>query len=160
MELKIVQIQKPEEVNFILGQSHFIKTVEDVHETLIETVPHIKFGFAFCEASGPRLIRFTGTDDKLTELAKENMKEVSTGHGFILFLQDTYPINILPALRRVSEICQIFCATANPTQVIIGETKQGRAILGVIDGFSPLGYETEDDIRERKTLLRKIGYKL
>jgi adenosine/AMP kinase len=160
MELKIVPIEKPEDMNFILGQSHFIKTVEDVHEVLVQTIPGIQFGFAFCEASGPRLVRWTGTDESLIELAKKNTANIAAGHSFILFLGNAFPINVLPALRHVSEICRIFCATANPTQVIVAETDQGRGVLGVVDGESPLGIEEEADIRKRKDFLRNIGYKL
>lgn len=160
MELKIITIEKPEEMNFILGQSHFIKTVEDVHEALVQTVPGIQFGFAFCEASGPCLVRYTGTDEKLNELAKKNALNIGAGHSFILFLGNIFPINVLPVLRNVSEICRIFCATANPTQVIVAETEQGRGILGIVDGESPVGMEVEEDIRKRKEFLRNIGYKL
>jgi len=160
MELKTVSIEKPEDMNFILGQSHFIKTVEDVHEALVQTVPGIKFGLAFCESSGPRLVRYTGTDEELIELAKKNALNIGAGHSFILFLGNAFPINILPVLRNVSEICRIFCATANPVEVIIAETEQGRGILGVVDGESPLGVEEDSDIRKRKEFLRNIGYKL
>ena len=160
MEFKVVKIDKPEELNFILGQSHFIKTVEDVHETLVQTVPGIQFGLAFCEASGPRLIRWTGTDDGLIELAKKNAANIGAGHSFILFLGNAFPVNVLPALKNVSEICRIFCATANPTQVIVTETEQGRGILGVVDGEPPLGIEGEEDIKKRKDFLRTIGYKI
>ena len=160
MEIKIVQIEKPEEINFVLGQSHFIKTVEDVHETLVQTVPGIQFGFAFCEASGPRLIRFSGTDTDMIELAKKNIQKIGAGHSFILMLKNAYPINVLPVLRNISEICRIYCATANPTEVIIAETELGRGILGVVDGQSPLGVETDADIAKRKSFLRQIGYKI
>ena len=160
MELQVVPIDKPEDVNFILGQSHFIKTVEDVHEALVQTVPGIQFGFTFCEASGPRLIRYTGTDDAMMELAKKNASTIAAGHSFILFLGNAFPINVLPVLRNVSEICRIFCATANPTQVIVAETDKGRGILGVVDGETPLGVEGEADIQKRKDFLRNIGYKL
>ena len=144
MELKIVPIEKPEELNFILGQSHFIKTVEDVHEALVQAVPGIPFGFAFCEASQDRLVRYTGTDASLIELAQKSALSIGAGHSFVLFLKDAYPINLLPVLRNVSEICRIFCATANPTQVIVAETEQGRGILGVVDGWSPVGVEGEE----------------
>jgi adenosine/AMP kinase len=160
MELKMVPIDKPEDMNFILGQSHFIKTVEDVHEMLVQTIPGVQFGFAFCEASGPRLVRWTGTDESLIELAKRNATYIAAGHSFILFLGNAFPINVLPALRNVPEICHIFCATANRTQVIIAETDQGRGILGVVDGESPIGVEGEADIQKRKEFLRNIGYKL
>jgi len=160
MELKVVAIEKPDEMNFILGQSHFIKTVEDVHEVLVQTVPNIRFGFAFCEASGPRLVRWSGTDDALIDLAKKNAVNIGAGHSFILFLGNVFPINVLPTLRHVSEICRIFCATANPTQVIVAETELGRGILGVVDGETPLDVEDEENIQKRKDFLRNIGYKL
>lgn len=160
MELLTVKIQKPDEINFLLGQSHFIKTVEDIHEVLVTTVPGIKFGLAFCEASGKCLIRWSGTDPDMIELAKSNALRIAAGHSFILFLGDGYyPINVLPALQRVPEIVNFFCATANPTEVILAETEQGRGILGIIDGFSPAGIEGEEDIAWRKGFLRMIGYK-
>lgn len=160
MELSTVTIEKPLELNFILGQSHFIKTVEDVHETLVTAVPNIKFGLAFCEASGKCLVRTTGTDDELTKLAELNALAIGAGHSFILFLGDGFfPINILNALKMVPEICSVFCATANPTQVIVVETDQGRGIMGVVDGLSPRGVESEDDVAWRKDFLRMIGYK-
>ena len=160
MELEVIEIIKSEDLNFILGQSHFIKTVEDIHETLVQTVPGIQFGLAFCEASGPRLIRLTGTSDTLIELAKENAVNIGAGHSFILFLGNAFPINVLPMLRNISEICTIFCATSNPTQVIVGVTEQGRGIMGIIDGQSPEGVETDKDIQKRMEFLRKIGYKI
>lgn len=160
MELKVVPIEKPEEMNMILGQSHFIKTVEDIHETLVSTVPNIKFGLGFCESSGPRLVRFSGNDERLIELAKKNALNLGAGHAFVLFIENAYPINVLRAVSNVPEVCRIFCATANPVEVIIAETDQGRGILGVVDGYSTLGVEAEKDIAERKALLRKIGYKL
>ena len=160
MEIKVVQIEKPEDMNVVLGMSHFIKTVEDVHEALVTAVPGIKFGFAFCESSGPRLVRLTGTDDELIEIAKKNALNVAAGHFFILTLGNVFPISILKPLRSVQEIVRIFCATANPVQVILAETEQGRGVLGVVDGFSTLGVETEKDVEERKAFLRKIGYKL
>ncbi len=160
MELELVSIEKPEEINFILGQSHFIKTVEDIHEALVGTVPGIRFGLAFCEASGKCLIRWSGTDEQMIELAQKNAQKIGAGHSFILFLgSGYYPINVLNALRTVPEVCRIFCATANPTQVIVAQSDQGRGILGVIDGFSPKGIEGEDDIAWRKNFLRQIGYK-
>ena len=160
MELTTVTIDKPETINFVLGQSHFIKTVEDMHETLVTAVPVIKFGLAFCEASGKRLIRWTGTDPDMIELAQQNASAIGAGHSFILFLgEGFFPINVLQAIRNVPEICNIFCATANPTQVIIAETGQGRGILGVIDGGKPAGIEGEEDIAWRKGFLRQIGYK-
>lgn len=159
MELKTVAIEKPEELNFILGQSHFIKTVEDVYEAMVTAIPFAKFGLAFCEASGPCLVRYTGTDDELVELAKKNAYNLSAGHSFILFMRDIFPVNVLNTIKNVPEVCRIFCATANPVEVIIAETEQGRGILGVIDGFVSKGIETEDDIQARKDLLRKFGYK-
>jgi len=160
MELELVSIEKPEEINFILGQSHFIKTVEDIHEALVGTVPGIRFGLAFCEASGKCLIRWSGTDEQMIELAQKNAQKIGAGHSFILFLgSGYYPINVLNTLRNVPEVCRIFCATANPTQVIVAQSDQGRGILGVIDGFSPKGIEGEEDIAWRKNFLRKIGYK-
>lgn len=161
MELATVRIEKPEATNFILGQSHFIKTVEDIHEALVSTVPGIKFGLGFCESSGPALVRWTGTDDDMIELAKQNALALSTGHSFILFLgEDFYPVNVLNTIKAVPEVARIFCATANPTEVIIVETEQERGILGVIDRVATKGVEDEDDIQERKELLRAIGYKL
>ena len=159
MELTTVTIEKPDDMNFILGQSHFIKTVEDVYEAMVNAVPFAKFGVAFCEASGPCLVRYTGTDDDLIELAKKNASALSAGHCFILFMQDIFPVNVLHTIKNVPEVCRIFCATANPTDVIIAETEQGRGILGVIDGFRSKGIETDDDIAARKELLRTFGYK-
>jgi adenosine/AMP kinase len=161
MELKQVAIKKPETLNFVLGQSHFIKTVEDIHEALVNTVPGIKFGLAFCEASGPALVRTTGTDEELITLAQENAMAISAGHSFVLFLgEGFYPINVLNTIKMVPEVCRIFCATANSTQVIIAETEQGRGILGVVDGLAPKGVEASEDVAHRKQLLRTIGYKL
>jgi uncharacterized protein len=160
MELSTVQIEKPEEINFILGQSHFIKTVEDIYEALISTVPGIKFGLAFCESSGACLVRWVGTDNGMIELAKKNALAVGAGHSFILFLgEGFYPINILNTLKMTPEVCRIFCATANPTSVIVADTGEGRAILGVSDGFKPKGIEDEAGIAWRKGFLRTIGYK-
>ena len=161
MELKTVQIEKPEAVNLILGQAHFIKTVEDLHEALVVGVPGIKFGLAFCEASGPALVRASGTADGLIDLAERNALEMSAGHSFIIFLgEGFYPVNVLNAIKMVPEVCRIFCATANPVEVILVETKQGRGILGVVDGVKTKGIETEDDVAKRKDFLRMIGYKL
>jgi adenosine/AMP kinase len=160
MELKIVTVEKPEEMNFILGMSHFIKTVEDIHEVLVSTVPNIKFGLAFCEASGPRLVRISGNDERIIEIAKKNALNIGAGHSFIIFLEDAFPVNVLRMVSAVPEVCRIFCATANPVEVIVAETEKGRGILGVIDGGSPLGVETESDVEERKSLLRTFGYKL
>jgi uncharacterized protein len=161
MDIIAVKIDKPEEINFILGQSHFIKTVEDVHEALITAVPGIKFGLAFSEASGQCLIRWTGTDEEMIELAKKNALSIGAGHSFIIFLgEGFFPVNVLNAVKMVSEVCHIFCATANPTQVLVVETDLGRGILGVVDGFSPAGVEDADGIAWRKGFLRQIGYKL
>ncbi|TKC87262.1 hypothetical protein FAZ69_18180 [Trinickia terrae] len=159
-QLLTVSISKPETTNFILGQSHFIKSVEDLHEALVGTVPGIKFGLAFCEASGKRLVRHSGTDAALTELACKNAIAIGAGHSFIVVLGDGYfPVNVLNAIKAVPEVCRIYCATANPTEVVLAETGQGRAILGVVDGFPPLGIENDEDVLWRKELLRKIGYK-
>ena len=161
MELTTVTIEKPEAINFILGQSHFIKTVEDVHEALVNAVPGIKFGLAFCEASGACLIRHSGNDDTLEQMAIKNAQAIAAGHSFILFLGDGFfPINVLKAVQGVTEVVRIYCATANPTQVIIAETEQGRGIMGVIDGFLPKGVEDDEGIAWRKGLLRRFGYKL
>ena len=160
MELKTVTIEKPADMNCILGQSHFIKTVEDMYEAIVSTNPSMKFGLAFCEASGPALVRFTGNDQTLIDLAKKNAMLLSCGHSFILFLTGGFPINILNAIKNLSEVCTIFCATANPLEVIVAESGQGRGILGVIDGVKPNGIETESDIKTRKDFLRTIGYKL
>jgi adenosine/AMP kinase len=159
MDIKTVKIENPGSLNLILGQSHFIKTVEDIYEAMVSTVPMAKFGVAFCEASDKCLVRHTGTDDELVELAKTNALALSAGHSFIVFMKDLFPVNVLSAIRNVPEVCRIFCATANPVEVIIAETDQGRGILGVIDGFRSKGIETDKDIQARKELLRKIGYK-
>ncbi|OGO66010.1 MAG: hypothetical protein A2030_04635 [Chloroflexi bacterium RBG_19FT_COMBO_50_10] len=161
MDLITVKIEKPDEINFILGQSHFIKTVEDVHEALVSTVPGIKFGLAFCEASGKCLIRWSGTDDEMIDLARKNAQAIGAGHSFIIFLgEGFYPVNVLNTVKVVPEVCRIFCATANPVEVLVAETTQGRGILGVVDGSSPLGIEADEDIAWRKGFLRMIGYKL
>jgi adenosine/AMP kinase len=161
MELKLVEIDKPEDTNFILGQTHFIKSVEDIHEVMVTAVPGIKFGLAFCEASGKCLVRWSGTDEAMTDLARKNAAAIAAGHSFIVFLgEGFYPINVLNALKMVPEVCRIFCASANPTQVIVAETEQGRGVLGVVDGFPPKGFEDEEGIAWRKGFLRMIGYKL
>lgn len=161
MELTTVKIEKPDEINFVLGQSHFIKTVEDIHEAMVQSVPGIKFGLAFCESSGATLVRWTGTDNEMIELAKRNALALASGHSFILFLgAGFFPINILNTLKMVPEVCRIFCATANPVEVVVAETGQGRGILGVIDGAKTKGIEGDQDISWRKGFLRKIGYKL
>jgi adenosine/AMP kinase len=160
MELISIPIVKPEPVNFILGQSHFIKTVEDLHEILVSTVPGIKFGLAFCEASGKCLVRWSGTDPAMTDLARKNALAISAGHSFIVFLAEGfYPVNVLNGIKMAPEVCHIFCATANPAEVIVAETQQGRAILGVVDGYKPNGVEGDEDITWRKNFLRMIGYK-
>jgi hypothetical protein len=161
VQLLAVKIDKPEETNFVLGQSHFIKTVEDIHEALAQSVPGIKFGLAFCESSGEMLIRWSGTDEAMIELAKRNALALSAGHSFIIFLgAGFFPVSILNAIKMVPEVCRIFCATANPVEVVLAETDQGRGILGVIDGGKSQGIEDEAGIAWRKDLLRKIGYKL
>lgn len=160
MEIICVKIENPDGFNLILGQSHFIKTVEDLHEALVSTVPNIKFGLAFCESSGPCLVRASGTDNGLVQLAKTNALSLSSGHSFIIFLKDAYPVNVLNAVKAVPEVCNIYCATSNPVEVIIAESGQGRGIMGVIDGYRSKGVEGEADIKDRKTLLRKFGYKL
>ena len=159
MELKRVAIEKPEDLNLILGQAHFIKTVEDLHEALVTAVPGIKFGLAFCESSGPCLVRASGTDPELVELAKKNAYVLSAGHVFIVFLRGTYPINVLNAVKAVQEVCSIYCASANPVEVILAETEQGRGVMGVVDGLKSKGIETDKDVISRKELLRRIGYK-
>ena len=160
MELELVPVTIPEGTNVVIGQSHFIKTVEDIHEALVNTVPGIKFGLAFCEASGLCLVRWSGTDEPCIELAKKNAQALGAGHSFIVFLGNAFPINVLKAVQNVPEVCRIYCATANPVDVLLVETAQGRGIIGVVDGSSPLGVESENDIAERKGLLRKFGYKL
>jgi uncharacterized protein len=159
MEIKSLKIEPPSDVQFILAQSHFIKTIEDVSECLINCVPGIKFGCGFCEASGPCLVRHAGNDEILEKLATEYAHSISAGHSLVILLKDAFPINILPRLKDVPEIVNVYCATANPVEIIFVETEQGRAILGVADGFKPKGIETDNDIDERKKFLRKIGYK-
>ncbi len=160
MELMTVTIEKPEELNFILGQAHFIKTVEDLHETLAQAGPHLRFGLAFCESSGPRLIRRSGNDDELIRLAVSNASAIGAGHSFIVFLAGAFPVSVLNAVKNVSEVCRVFCATTNPVEVVLAQTDQGRAILGVVDGGSPLGVEGDQDVADRQALLRRFGYKL
>ncbi len=160
MDLSIVKIEKPAETNFILGQSHFIKTVEDMHEAVVQTNGSIRFGLAFCEASGPALVRYSGNNAALIDLAKKNALALSCGHSFILFMENGFPINILNAVKNLPEVCRVFCATANPVEVVVAETDQGRGIMGVIDGATTIGIETEADILQRKSFLRTIGYKL
>jgi adenosine/AMP kinase len=160
MDLHAVTVDKPEDMNFILGHSHFIKTVEDLHETLAQSSPTLRFGLAFCEASGPRLVRRSGNDPELLDIAVRNAQAIGAGHSFIVFLREGFPVNVLNAVKSVSEVCRVICATANPTQVLVAETEQGRGIVGVVDGEPPLGVETDDDERDRKELLRRFGYKL
>ena len=161
MQLTAIRIEKPDTTNFILGQTHFIKSVEDIHEALVGAVPGIKFGLAFCEASGKCLVRCSGTDAAMVQLAEKNASALGAGHCFIVFLgEGYYPVNVLNAIKMVPEVCRIFCATANPVEVVVAETNQGRGVLGVIDGFPPKGIEGEDDVAWRKNLLRQFGYKL
>jgi uncharacterized protein len=160
MNLVTVPIDKPADMNFILGHSHFIKTVEDLHEAIVQTNPAMKFGLAFCEASGPCLVRAGGNDPTLTDLATRNASAIGAGHSFIIFMEHGFPVNILNAIKNVPEVCRVFCATANPVQVIVAETEQGRGIVGVVDGFLTKGVEKESDVIARKEFLRKIGYKL
>ena len=158
--LQLIDIEKPEDMNFILGQSHFIKTVEDIYEAIVNTVPNAEFGIAFCEASVARKVRSHGNNDSLKKLAEKNELKIGAGHTFIIFMKDAFPINVLKAINLVPEVCRIYCATANPVEIVLAETEQGRGILGVIDGYCSVGIETEDDIEERKKLLRTFGYKL
>jgi uncharacterized protein len=160
VELLTVRIDKPEDLNLILGQAHFIKTVEDLHEVLVGSSAHLRFGLAFCESSGPRLVRRSGNDVELVDLAARNALAIGAGHAFIVFLRDGFPVNVLNQVKQVPEVCHIYCATANPVEVLLAETDQGRGIIGVVDGASPLGMETEDDVAARHALLRTIGYKL
>jgi hypothetical protein len=160
MNLTTVRVEKPDDMNFILGHAHFIKTVEDLYEAIVQTAPAMKFGLAFCEASGPALVRLAGNDERLTDLARKNASAIAAGHSFIIFMEGGFPINILNTVKSVPEVCRVFCATANPTDVILAETDEGRAILGVADGIRPLGVETPADVVKRKEFLRMIGYKL
>ena len=160
METKVIRIDVPEGVNIVLGQSHFIKTVEDLHEAIVCTVPHAKFGIAFNESSGPCLVRVSGNEQELTTLAGKAALELGAGHSFIVFLKDAYPINVLDKIKAVPEVCSIYAATANPIQVVVAETGQGRGVLGVIDGSKPKDIESPKDVEDRKSFLRKIGYKL
>ena len=160
MNLSSVAIVKPDDLNVVIGQAHFIKTVEDLYEALVGSSPHLRFGVAFCEASGPRLVRRSGNDADLIELATRNAQLIGAGHCFVVLLREGYPVNVLNALKAVPEVCTIYCATANPLEVVIAESDLGRALVGVVDGSPPLGVESEDDVAERMALLRTIGYKL
>jgi adenosine/AMP kinase len=160
VEFIAVPIERPDDLNVIVGQAHFIKTVEDLHEALAGVSPHLRFGIAFCEASGPRLIRRSGNDEDLVTLAVRNAEAVGAGHSFIVFLRDGFPVNVLNALKLVPEVCTIFCATANPVEIIVVETELGRGVIGVVDGLVPTGVETQIDETDRKALLRQLGYKL
>ena len=160
MNLSSVAIEKPDDLNVVIGQAHFIKTVEDLYEALVGSSPHLRFGVAFCEASGPRLVRRSGNDADLIELATRNAQLIGAGHCFVVLLREGYPVNVLNALKAVPEVCTIYCATANPVEVVIAESELGRAVVGVVDGSPPLGVETDEDVAERKALLRRIGYKL
>jgi len=160
MELTAIPLERPDDVNVIVGQSHFIKTVEDLHEALAGSSPHLRFGIAFCEASGPCLIRRSGNDDELVQLAVRNAETIAAGHSFVVVLRDGFPVNVLNSLKQVPEVCTIFCATANPVEIVVAETDLGRGIVGVIDGMPPAGVETEADVADRMALLRRIGYKL
>ena len=159
MDLTLVEIENPDDLNLVLGQAHFIKTIDDLHEALAGSSPHLHFGIAFCESSGPRLIRRSGNDEELVELAVRNLRAIGAGHAFLVFLRDGFPVNVLNQLKHVPEVCRIYCATANPLQVVVAETEQGRGILGIVDGGSPLGVETDDDVAARRELLRSLGYK-
>jgi len=159
-KVEIVQLPLPKGVNIIIGQSHFIKSTEDIYEAIVNSCPSIKFGLGFCEASGDRLVRYEGNDEELKRLAAETCLKIGAGHVFVIYLKDGWPINVLNALKNVPEVTRIFAATANPIQAVVVETEQGRGLLGVVDGYKPVGIETEEKIRERRDFLRKIGYKL
>jgi adenosine/AMP kinase len=158
--LEAVAVRKPDDLNVVIGQSHFIKTVEDLHEALVGVSPHLRFGLAFCEASGPRLVRRSGNDPELTALAVANATAIGAGHCFVVLLREGFPVNVLNAVKAVPEVCGIFCATANPVEVLVAVTPSGRGVVGVVDGAAPLGEETEQDVADRMALLRAIGYKL
>ncbi len=160
LELKTVKIDPPKDCNVILGMAHFIKTVEDLYEALVNAVPNIRFGIGFCESSGPCLVRNEGNDDELKRLAAEKAFEIACGHSFLVYIKNAYPLNVLDKIRKVPEVCTIFAATANPLEVLIAETTQGRGIIGVVDGLKSKGIETEENVKERREFLRKIGYKL
>ncbi len=156
----VVPVDKPDDVNVVIGQAHFIKTIDDLHEALVGVSPSLRFGVAFCEASGPRLVRRSGNDADLVDLATRNASAIAAGHTFVIFLRDGFPLNVLNPVKAVPEVCTIFCATANPVEVIVAVTPRGRGVVGVVDGEPPLGVETEGDVTERRVLLRTIGYKL
>jgi adenosine/AMP kinase len=160
MEITTVTVDKPEDLNVILGQSHFIKTVEDLHEALVTASSTMKFGIAFCEASGPCLVRWSGNDQELIGLAVKNAEAIGAGHSFVIAMREGFPVNVLNTVKMVPEVCRIYCATANPVEVVVGQSEMGRAILGVVDGSSPLGVENDEQVAERKDLLRRFGYKL
>ncbi|HEX6230168.1 MAG TPA: adenosine-specific kinase [Actinomycetota bacterium] len=160
MDISTIRFDKPEDLNVIVGQTHFIKSVEDLHEACVNAVPGLKFGIAFCEASGPCLVRWTGNDQELIDVSVRNAQAIAAGHVFVIAVRDGFPINVLNAIKMVPEVCRIFCATANPLEIVVGQTEQGRGVLGVIDGSPPAGIETEEHIAERKELLRRFGYKL
>lgn len=160
LSFEVVDIDKPDDVNVVLGQSHFIKTVDDLHEALVGVSPHLRFGLAFCEASGACLVRRSGNDDELVELATRHALAIGAGHSFVLFLREGFPVNVLNPIKAVPEVCSLFCATANPVQVLVAVTERGRGIVGVVDGAPPVGVETDSDVADRRELLRRIGYKL
>ena len=160
MSWDVVTVDKPDDVNVVIGQAHFIKTADDLHEALVGVSPSLKFGVAFCEASGPRLVRRAGNDPELVALAVRHALDIGAGHSFVVFLREGFPVNVLNQVKLVPEVCRVYCATANPVQVLVAETEQGRGVLGVVDGATPLGVENDDDERDRRTLLREIGYKL
>lgn len=160
MDITTVRFDKPDDLNVIVGQTHFIKSVEDIHEACVNAAPGLRFGIAFCEASGPCLVRWSGNDQDLIDVAVRNAQAIGAGHVFVVALRDGFPINVLNAIKMVPEVCRIFCATANPLEIVVGQTEQGRGVLGVIDGSPPAGVETEEHIAERKDLLRRFGYKL
>ena len=160
MDIRLVPVEKPDGMNVIIGQAHFIKTVEDLHEALVGVSPHLRFGLAFCEASGARLVRRSGNDDALIDLAARTALALGAGHSFVIFLTEGYPVNVVGPVKAVPEVCTILCATANPVAVLVAETESGRGIIGVVDGESPVGVETDADVEDRRRLLRDIGYKL
>ena len=160
MEIKMVKVEKPADCNVILGQSHFIKSIEDIHEAMIGSCPSVKFGAAFCESSGPCLVRVSGNDDELQKVASKNASNIAAGHSFIILMKNAYPMNVLNAIKSIQEVCSIYCATANDVEVVIAESEQGRGILGVIDGLKSKGVEKPEDVKKRKEFLRQLGYKL